>query len=304
MARTKRPALVGETDDVLDRRIRTLEAKPPLDLGDVERAIRRIRRPDALARRLGDALRYSQRVEADVAGLSIETLLPHATDDHDGRFLAVWVPDELGHAEAQAMLLRRLSLSLHDPAAAGAVPVHNRLVGALGRLSAHAYEMVSMAYHAIGAVNERLAMAAYARMADIAVDLGEAELARVLFDHMRRDESFHLGYYRTYARRLRSRMAPWQLAVVRAVVVATYAPVGAGREADKAPFGRALLELEDDPENPAIADAVGAIAGELLGEPGTAVPPFVLEAMRGCVERARAHAVTAPAAAPDHRAAA
>lgn len=300
MARSRRPALVGEIDDGLERRIQALEAKRPLDLDRVEQAIRRIRRPETLAARLGDALRYSQRVEADVAGLSIETLLPHAVDDYDGRFLDVWVPDELGHAEAQGMLLHHLSLPPYDAAAAGAVPLHNRVVGALGRLSAHAYEMVSMAYHAIGAVNERLAVAAYAQMAAVAVESGEQEVARVLFDPMRRDESFHLGYYRTYARRLRTRLASWQLATVRALVVATYAPVGAGREADKAPFGRALIELEADPDNPAIAAAVHGIADELLARADTTLPPFVVTAMRGCVERARSQP-TGRAEAPADR---
>lgn len=60
---------------------------------------------------------------------------------------------------------------------------------------------------------------------------------------------------------------PWQLRVVRGLIVHTYAPVGAGRRSDRPLFGRALVALEDDPENPAIADAVDAIARDLLAVP-------------------------------------
>jgi hypothetical protein len=285
-----KPAFVDEDNNVLERRVRDLEAKPRLDLDVVAGAITRIRRPDVVAERLGDAIRYSQRVEAEVAGLSIETLLPHANDDYDGRFLTVWVPDELGHGDAQEMLLRHLDLPVFDPRGADVVPLHNRIAGFLGRLSRHAYEMVSMTYHTIGAINERLAMGAYGQMATIAAEVGESELAQKLFTHLRRDESGHLGYYRAYARQLRPRLKAWQLAVVRALIVHTYAPVGAGCAPDKAPFGRVLMLLEDDPEDPSVAGAVQDIAQELLAKPGTELPPFVLGAMHDCVDRARAEA--------------
>jgi hypothetical protein len=263
-----------------------VESKPPLDVEAVDRAIERIRRPDVLAVRLGDPLRYAQRVEAEVAGLSIETLLPHAADDHVGRFLAVWVPDELGHSAALERLLGALALPTFVARPPDAVPWHNRVAGWLGHRSHRVYEMVSMTYHAIGAINERLALEAYARMGMIATDLGEVELAAALFQCLRRDESTHLGYYRTYARQLRLRLSPAQLALVRALITAAYAPVGAGMRHDKPQFGRTILALEDDPENPAVASAVQEIARELLARNGGSVRPFVLTAMRDCVRRA------------------
>lgn len=285
----RRPALTAETNDAIERRTRALETKPPLDLEAVEGAVHRIRDPAALAARLGDAIRYSQRVEADVAGLGIETLLPHATDDYVARFLAVWVPDETGHGAALDMLVRHLDLPSYSTRASDAVPVHNRLAGTLGRIVPHAYEMVSMAYHAIGAINERLALEAYARMGTIAASLGETEIAKVLMAALRRDESGHLGYYRIYARQLRPRLASWQMAAVRALIVRTYAPVGAGDTVDKAPFGRAVAQLEDDPENPQIAGSVHGIAEELLGRTdGRSLPPFVVRSMRECVRLAGA----------------
>jgi hypothetical protein len=254
----------------------------------VAAAVQRVPHPELLAARLGGAIRYSQRVEADVAGLSIDTLLPHAKSDHIGRFLAVWVPDESGHGLAQEGLLRHLGLPVDPPADPDAVPFHNRIAGVLGRLSRHAYLMVSMTYHTIGAMNERLAIGAYGQMARVARTVGADELADTLFVPMRADESLHLGYYRTYAVQLSQLLARWQLAVVRALIVHTYAPVGAGAKKDRAPFGEVLVALEEDPENPTIAAVVQEIAQDLLAKPGTVLPLFVHHQLRHCVELARA----------------
>lgn len=287
--RRRTPALVHESNEAVERRVRALETKQSLDLEEVERTVARLDRVDELADRLAASIRYSQRVEAEVADLGIETLLPHAVDDYDGRFLEVWVPDERGHGTALEMLLDRLGLPAFEARSADTVPPHNRAAGLLGRMSANAYEMVSLAYHAIGAINERLAMAAYTRMAEICRELEQHELADVLLTPMRRDESLHLGYYRTYARQLRHRMSSWRVAAVRALIVHTYAPVGAGQKPDKAPLGEVLLELEHDPDDPSVAEAVQAVADELLAtSDGGTVAPFVRNSLGRCVDLARA----------------
>ena len=153
------------------------------------------------------------------------------------------------------------------------IPIHNRFAGTLGTLSTHVYEIVSMMYHSIGAINERLAMGAYRQMTAIMEELGEDELGDALMNPMRRDEAAHLGYYRTYARQLRPRLRSWQLAIVRNVIVHTYAPVGAGKTADKAPMGRALQSMEMDPHDRAFGSAVEEIADELLANPGRRPAP-------------------------------
>lgn len=267
--------------------MRALESKPRLDLDRVAGAITSIRRPDALRERLGPALRYSQRVEANVADLGIDVLVPHEADSHLGRFLRVWVPDETGHAESQRLLLDVLDLPAEPTRGAGHVPAHNRLAGWLGRLSDRAHAVVSMTYHSIGAMNERLAMGAYQRMGEIAAELGEAELHEAVLRPTYRDEAFHLGYYRTTALQLRTVMASWQLAASRALIVHTWFPVGAGGKDDRAPFGEVVLALEQDPDNPAIADAIYDIAGDLLARPGQVLPRFTHRALRSCVELAR-----------------
>ena len=283
----RRRALVCEPDAAIERRLEMVVSKPRLELEAVDRAVAGIRQPEALRDRIGDAIRYSQRVEAEVAGLSIETLLPYTTDDYDGRFLETWVPDERGHGHALDILLKHLDLPAEIPRKASTVPIHNRLAGLLGKRSTHAYQIVSMLYHSIGAMNERLALGAYTEMGVIASELGEDDLATVLFGHLRRDEAAHLGYYRTYARRLRANLAPWQLALTRAIIVHTYAPVGAGDRRDKALCGRALAALEDDPDNPSAAALLQTIADELLARPGQTLPPFVAKSLRKCVDSAR-----------------
>ena len=274
------------SNDALEARLRHVETKPSLDLDAVDVAIERIRRPEILRRRIGDALLYAQRVEAEVGGLSIETLLPHSTNDYVGRFLHVWVPDEQGHGEAQARLAVRLGLEPYAPRPEDAVPLHNRAAGFLARLLPRVKSMIEMTYHTIGAINERLALEAYRRMAAILEELGEDEMAHALMVPMRNDEAAHLSYYRTYARQLRPSLATWQLAAVRALIVHTYAPVGAGEKRDKAPLGRALMQLEADPDDPGIATSVQAIAEELLAD-DTELQPFVRHSLQKCVHLAR-----------------
>ena len=277
------------SNDALEARLRHVETKPALDLDAVDAAIQRIRRPDVVRDQIGDALLYAQRVEAEVGGLSIETLLPHSTDDYVGRFLTVWVPDEQGHGEAQARLARSLGLQPYEPRPEDAVPLHNRAAGFLARLLPRVKGMIEMTYHTIGAINERLALEAYRRMAAILEHSGEHEMAKVLMVPMRNDEAAHLSYYRTYrgscARRWRRGSSP---SCARSSSTRTHrsAPVSA---ADKAPLGRALLQLESDPDNPGIATSVQSIAEELLAD-GAALRPFVHQSLRKCVALARAPA--------------
>jgi hypothetical protein len=271
----------------IELRLDRLESKRSVDLDAVAGAVRRLADPERVRDRLGAALLYSQRVETEVAGMGIEVLLPHSQNGLVGRFLRTWVPDEQRHGVAQEVLLEHLGLTSYVPRGQDVVPIHNRIAGTLTRLLPAARGIVEMAYHAIGAINERFAMEAYREMADIMAELGEHEVVDTLMTPMRNDEAMHLAYYRTYARQLRNSLARWQLAVVRGLIVHTYAPVGAGADADKPPLGRAVLALEADPENPAIAAQMQSIAEELLND-GAELRPFVRRSLVECVRLARA----------------
>lgn len=265
--------------DPVAEKLHRLEAKPVLDL---ERIDFDVRDPDAVRTRLAAPLAYSQRVEAMVTGLSIETLLPRTAggDGYVNRFLAVWQPDEQGHALALERLLRQLDLEPVPLPGDEPVPVHNRLAGMLGTMSESVHETVELIYHTVGAMNERLAFSAYERMSEVLTELGEHGLVDTLMKPLRRDESAHLGYYRTAARDLRDRLDRWQLAVARAVVSHTYAPVGAGADADKPAFGATLEALGDDRD---LVDRVQLLAESLLSVDERRLRPFVRRSFDRCL---------------------
>ncbi|MEQ1785406.1 MAG: hypothetical protein ABL966_00010 [Acidimicrobiales bacterium] len=265
--------------DPIVAKLERLESKPALALDSIDYAVRD---RDAVRARLAAPLAYSQRVEAMVTGLSIETLLPRAAGD-DGyinRFLSVWQPDEQGHALALERLLLELDLEPVPLPNDEPVPLHNRLAGVLGSASQRVHETVELIYHTIGAMNERLAFSAYERMSVVLVELGEPGLVDTLMTPLRRDESAHLGYYRTAARDLRGRLDAWQLYVARAVITRTYSPVGAGDARDKPAFGAALRSLGDSTD---LVDRVQRLAESLLSVDERRLRPFVRQSFGRCL---------------------
>lgn len=265
--------------DPVAEKLHRLEAKPVLDLDRVDYDVRD---RDAVRTRLAAPLAYSQRVEAMVTGLSIETLLPRTAGD-DGyvnRFLAVWQPDEQGHALALERLLLQLDIEPVPLPADEPVPLHNRLAGVLGTMSVRMHETVELIYHTVGAMNERLAFSAYERMSVVLTELGEHGLVDTLMKPLRRDESAHLGYYRTAARDLRDRLDRWQLAVARAVICHTYAPVGAGADVDKPAFGATIRALGDDDD---LVERVQLLAESLLSVEERRLRPFVRRSFDRCL---------------------
>jgi hypothetical protein len=265
--------------DAVGVKLARLEAKRPLDIDEVDYDLRD---RDAVRRRLAAPLAYSQRVEAMVTGLSIETLLPRTAggDGYINRFLTVWTPDEQGHALALERLLVTLDIEPFPLPEDEPVPVHNRIAGRLGSMSTRMHETVELIYHSIGAMNERLAFSAYERMSEILTELGELGLVETLLKPLRRDESAHLGYYRTAARDLHDRLDRWQLAVARAVITHTYSPVGAGDAKDKPAFGATLRSLGDAGD---LVDRVQLLAESLLSKDERKLHPFVQKSFDRCL---------------------
>jgi len=267
------------TVDPIEAKLERLEAKPSLALDAIDFALRD---PDAVRRRLAAPLAYSQRVEAMVTGLSIETLLPRAAggDGYINRFLTVWQPDEQGHALALERLLIELEVEPVPLPGDEPVPIHNRLAGVLGSASTRVHETVELVYHTVGAMNERLAFSAYERMSEVLVELGEHGLVESLMQPLRRDESAHLGYYRTAARALRDRLDRWQLFVARSVITHTYAPVGAGEPRDRPAFAATLRSLGDSRP---LVDRVQLLAESLLSVDDRRLRPFVQASFAKCL---------------------
>jgi len=265
--------------DPIAAKLERLEAKQPLVLDDVDYAVRD---RDAVRARLAAPLAYSQRVEAMVTGLSIETLLPRASgaDGYINRFLTIWQPDEQGHARALERLLVEIDIEPVPLPEDEPVPIHNRVAGRLGSASLRVHETVELIYHTIGAMNERLAFSAYEHMSEVLVELGEHGLVDTLMKPLRRDESAHLGYYRTAARDLRDRLDRWQVFVARNVIAWTYSPVGAGAPADRPAFGATIRALGDaDP----LVDRVQLLAESLLSVDERRLRPFVRASFERCL---------------------
>ena len=277
------PRTGGPVDaDPVGTKLARLEAKPSLDVDEVDFELRD---PGAVRARLAAPLAYSQRVEAMVTGLSIETLMPR-TGTGDGyihRFLAVWTPDEQGHALALERLLAALDIEPFPLPQDEPIPLHNKLAGLLGTVSKRMHETVELVYHSVGAMNERLAVSAYERMSEILTELGELGLVETLMKPLRRDESAHLGYYRTAARELRDRLDRWQLAVARNVITHTYSPVGAGEARDKPAFGATLRALGDRDASRDLVDRVQLIAESLLSIDERKLRPFVQRSFDRCL---------------------
>ena len=99
----------------------------------------------------------------------------------------------------------------------------------------------------------------------------------------RRDESAHLGYYRTVAKELRDRLDRWQIAVARNVITHTYAPVGAGEKKDKPAFAATLRSLGDGEAGRDLVDRVQLIAEALLSVDERKLRPFVQKSFDRCL---------------------
>ena len=132
-------------------------------------------------------------------------------------------------------------------------------------------------------MNERLAFSAYERMSEVLVELGEQALVETLMKPLRRDESAHLGYYRTAARDLRDRLDRWQLFVARNVIAHTYSPVGAGAPRDRPAFGATIRALgdSDDARRPGPAAGRDAPLGRRTSAP--ALRAGQLREVHGCL---------------------
>jgi hypothetical protein len=261
----------------VDERLAHVETKAPLVFDDVDFTTVD---PVRVAHLLAAPLEYAQRVESVVVGLGIETLIPRS-DERVARFLQVWTVDEIGHGRALAELMRQLGL---DSATASQppVPIHNRLIGALTRMSTPMHEVIEAVWATAGTMNEHLAMTAYSRMDEILRELNERALHETLFRTLRSHESAHKSFYAAYAAEVMGRMQRWQRRLVRLIVQHTYMPVGAGSRRDRPAFARTVDALVGEEWDERIVTPIQRIAERLLDE-GNEMDPFVRRAVMKCL---------------------
>jgi hypothetical protein len=169
----------------VDERLHHVESKAPLELDQIDFTMRD---PGRLARDLTAPLEYAQRVEAVVAAMGVEHMLPRR-DHRVDRFLEVWTDDEVTHGDALARLMSMIGLQpVHIDQG---VPVSSRLVGAIGRASSSLQDVITAIWATSGTLNEHLAMSAYIRMDAVLQRLDERALHETLFRRLRAHESSH-----------------------------------------------------------------------------------------------------------------
>ena len=268
---------IGSTLNAVDERLAYVETKAPLVFDHIDFTVVD---PVRVARLLAAPLEYAQRVESVVVGLGIETLIPRS-DERVSRFLEVWTVDEVGHGRALAELMRQLGLD-SAPESEPSIPIHNHLVGAVARMSRPMHEVAEAVWATAGAMNEHLAMTAYARIDEILRELNEHALHETLFRILRAHESAHKSFYAAYATETMGRMQRWQRRLVRLVVQHTYMPVGAGSKHDRPAFARTVDALVGERWDERIANPIQRIAERLLNDGGE-MDPFVRRAVVKCL---------------------
>lgn len=275
---------------VVETWLERLERKDPLDLDRVSEVVDRIKRPDLVKQKLEKPFAFAQKVELDAAGLGINILVPRAQDELHPiqRFLRIWTPDEQGHSVALGMIMDHCGIERIVGRSEDYVPPHNVVIGALARAFETVEQINEFLYNVSGAMNEYLARYAYMASRQIALGIGEEEVADEVLKKLIRDESFHGNYYYAYADELAPTMHPWQRRLCRVTLPLIWAPVGAGDDRDKPLLGDVVRIFEqEDPESPHVADKVQEIAQELLGgHDSKPVPLFVPKAIGKCVRLA------------------
>lgn len=287
MSAAAAPFRVLTSTDLADHVDRMAEHHPPIPLAGVDPTVRD---PAAVRAVTGRTLAYLARVELEVERnvLELLTLLPDAGET-DRRFQRVWAQQEIHHG----LLLDRLQQGLGLPPAAPDIRLTTttRILGVIAHLRP-VQDVVRLLYHLTGAATEKSAVIAYTRLHQGLTDLGEPAVAETVVAPIRRQEPAHLAFYRMSAAVMlqRGELAPWQLHLARALRRRSFAPVGARSPATRAHYGSVIadLGLADDLERHAAQLAV--VDRELLwaADEGMRVPPYVLEALRDAVRRARA----------------
>lgn len=279
-----------------------MRSSPPIRLDDLDLTIQDVPR---LRAALGPTFAYFSRVENEVAAEPLMAMLPRlgayerGYRSYGSEFLDVWV----GHENAHGAVFDALQRHIGEAPIVYPSPVlfHNRVAGALGKMSSALHAVFEMVYLARGAMHERSTLIGYDALKRVLGRIGERGLQETLVRPIRAQEVGHLAYYTVQAQHRRAHLAPWQLAMARRISVLTYAPVGASAAHNRAPFGHVALALSGE-DLDLMAVPVQAAAERLLNAPERPLlPGFVKRALVRCVEAAAdcpTRAAHVPSAAP------
>ncbi|WP_372734706.1 GTP-binding protein LepA [Nocardioides sp.] len=260
---------------------------PPIDLDSVDYAVTN---PVAFEARFGHVLDYMARVELEVDRnvLELTTMLPDPPEIDRVFYAEVWQPQEIRHG----LILDALQVHLgRSPADADLDSIGTKLkvLGALSHLDAF-QDVCRMIYYLTGMATERSAVLAYNFLHDGVMEMGETAVAETIVGPIRRQEPGHYAFYQLSARGLWSQLAGWQRWLVRLMRRASFAPVGANNQVQKADFGDVMNTLGITERVDDFAEQITRIERELLWarKRGLKVPDYVAAAFREAVELAQA----------------
>lgn len=279
-------ALITEAS-LRDHVSRLGELHPPIRLGSVDRTIKD---PAAVTARFSSVVDYLARVELEVDRnvLELLTLLPAVSEIDRSFYQDVWQPQEIAHGVILDQLQVDLGLRPAEPYLG--IPFSMKVMGALAHLEPM-QDVARFMYYLTGAATEKEAVLAYSALIRGLQELGETAIEQTVVHPIKQQEPGHFAFYRMSAEKMvqDDELAPWQLFLTRVLRTNSFAMVGTDyvREYSRQ-MGAVMteLELDADAELERFARDIGRVEAQLLWahREGIEFPPYVLKALRDCVD--------------------
>ena len=261
------------------------ELYPPIDLGSVDRTIKR---PDLVAARFGHVIDYLARVELEVDRnvLELLVLLPDVDDTNKIFYSDVWQPQEIQHGLILDRLQQDLGRSPAEPYLDVSFKI--KILGALATLKP-IQEIAKLLYFLTGASTERQAVLAYNHINTGLKELGETAISETIITPIKQQEPGHFAFYQMSATALiqDKMLKPWQLFLARVLREKSYNLVGTNALSGyKADMGGVVADLGIDADLAGYAREIGRVESRLLWahKQGMDFPPYILKALRESVE--------------------
>lgn len=271
--------------------VRLGELHPPIRMDSVDFTVKD---PRALTARFGHVLDYLARVELEVDRnvLELLVLLPDVDETNRMFYSDVWHPQEIQHG----LILDKLQTDLGQPPSEPMqdVALRVKLLAPLAHFKP-IQEIARFLYFLTGASTERQAVLAYNTLSTGLKEMEEDAIATTIIGQIKVQEPGHFAFYQMSATSMIQHevLKPWQLWLAGLLRSKSYGLVGTNsQDRYRKDFGGVVVSLGLDQELENYAREIGRLEARLLWakEKGMAFPPYILKALRECVELYRAGA--------------
>lgn len=267
---------------------RLAEQHPPIPLATVDRTVRN---PELVRRRFGHVIEYLARVELEVDRnvLELLVLLPEPREVDRYFYADVWQPQEIQHGLIIDQLGQDIGMQPSEPLMQ--VQLSMKLLGALSHIPAIG-EVSRLLYYLTGASTERQAVLAYNTLSRAMQEVDEPAVAETVIGPIKKQEPGHFAFYQMSATEMVQSgvLRPWQLWLARQLRRLSYELVGVdGRRDFAADMGGVMTSLGIDHDLIDYARQIGRLEARLLwaNRAGMEFPPYVLSALRDCLDQYR-----------------